>query len=147
MKKILSFALSVLLLCSVSTVSAFAETANGLYNDSGIIQARYSDFMNVYATLYKTSLGFYHVEGGAGVDDPSKWVEVTVTIESCHSDGNYYPVEGFEWNTSGYLTAATQATRDLASGSYRAHTVAKCYLNGVLLETVDTYSSVVNVPN
>lgn len=146
MKKMISLVLSVFLLCSVSATSAFAENYSNVSEDSSLIEARYSDFMNVYATLYKTSLGFYHVEGGAGVDDPAKWVEITVTIEGCHADGNYYPVEGFEWSASGNLTAATQATRDLAGGSYRAHTVAKCYLNGVLLETVDSYSGIVNVP-
>lgn len=147
MKKLLSLVLSVLLMFSVGTTSAFAENETSVSENNGMIEARFSDFMNVYATLYKTSLGFYHVEGGAGVDSTSKWVEVTVTIEACASDGNYYPVEGFEWSASGNFSAATQATRDLSRGTYRAHTVAKCYLNGTLLETVEAYSGIVNVSN
>lgn len=146
MKKLLSLALSFLMLCSVGASSALAENYPDMTTDDEVIEARFSDFMNVYATLYKTSLGFYHVEGGAGVDSYSKWVEVTVTIEACNSDGQYYPVDGFEWSASGNLAAATQATRDLLGGSYRAHTVAKCYQDGVLLETVEAYSDVVNVP-
>lgn len=146
MKKLLSLILSVFLLCSIGTTSVFAENYPNMAEGNGMIEARYSDFINVYATLYKTDLGFYHVEGGAGVNNPSKYVEVTVTIEGCNSDGNYYPVDGFIWTASGNFAAATQATRDLLGGAYRAHTVAKCYLNGVLLETVEAYSNVVNVP-
>lgn len=146
MKKLLSLALSFLMLCSVGATSAFAENHPDTATDNAIIEARFTDFMNIYATLYETSLGFYHVEGGASVDDPSKWVEVTVTIEGCGSDGKYYPVDGFEWSSSGYLTTGIQATRDLLGGAYRAHTVAKCYQNDVLLETVEAYSNVVNVP-
>lgn len=146
MKKLLSLALSFLMLCSVGTTSALAENYPDTATDDTVIEARFSDFMNIYASLYETSFGFYHVEGGAGADDPDKWVEVTVTIEGCHSDGNYYPVDGFEWSASGNFSAGVEATRDLAGGAYRAHTVAKCYLNGVLLETIDTYSNVVNVP-
>lgn len=146
MKKALSLVLSIILVCSIGITNVFAEPPTDSMKNGGIIDARFSDFMNVYATLYETSNGFYHVEGGAGADSPSKWVEVTVTIEGCYSDGKYHVIDGFEWTASGNLTAATQATRDLSGGAYRAHTVAKCYENGVLLETADAYSNVVNVP-
>lgn len=147
MKKVFSIVLSIFFLCSVGTTSVFAENRTTFVNSTGIIETRFSDFINVYATLTETSLGFYHVEGGAGANHGSKWVEVTVTIEGCNSNGDYVPIEGFEWSASGTFAAATQATRDLPRGTYRAHTVAKCYLNGVLLETADAYSGVVNVPN
>lgn len=146
MKKALALVLSIILVCSIGVTNVFAESNTDSAKNSDIIEARFSDFMTVYATLYETSNGFYHVEGGAGADSPSKRVEVTVTIEGFYSDGQYHPVDGLEWTASGNLTAATQATRDLAGGAYRAHTVAKCYENGVLLETADAYSNVVNVP-
>lgn len=146
MKKIFCLALSLLTLCCTASTTVLADN-NVFTPSSGItIQPRFSDFDMVYATMYKSSSGFYHVEGGAATSSATKWVEITLTIEGCQSDGKYYPVDGLKWNATGYTLAATQATRDLPGGAYRAHTVAKCYQNGVLLETVEAYSNIVNVP-
>lgn len=145
MKKLLSLVLSALLLCTFATTSAFAEN-NESTKEEPYIEARYNHFSMVFASLYRTDSGFYHVEGGAGCYDNQMRLEVTVTIEGCGSDGQYRPVDGFKWTASGYSVAATQATRDLSGGTYRVHTVAKCYQNDTLLETVDAYSNIVNVP-
>lgn len=146
MKKLFSFMLSVLLLCSVGTSSVFADSTSISTASDSIIEARFSDFASVYATMYETNAGFYHVEGGAVADRGDKYVEITLTIESCGSDGVFRPVKDYQWSASGNYGAATQATRDLPGGAYRAHTIAKCYLNGALVETVDAYSNNVNVP-
>lgn len=145
MKKLLSLVLSALLLCTFATTGAFAEN-NESTKEEPYIEARYNHFSMVFASLYRTDSGFYHVEGGAGCYDSQMRLEVTVTIEGCGSDGQYHPVDGFKWTASGYSVAATQATRDLSGGAYRAHTVAKCYQNDTLLETVEAYSNIVNVP-
>lgn len=144
MKKLLSLVLSVLL-CTCATTSAFAENSQST-KEEPYIEARYSQFSMVFATMYRTSNGFYHMEGGAGCYDSEKWLELTMTLEVCGSDGNYHAVDGYIWTDSDYLSVATQATRDLPGGTYRVHTVAKCSLNGVTLETVDAYSNIINVP-
>lgn len=145
MKKLLSLFLSAMLLCTFASTNAFADTNTSTKEDS-YIEARYSDFSMVYATLYKNGLGFYDIAGGAGTYSNQKWLEVTVTLEGCGADGKYHPIDGYKWTASDYSAVATFATRDLMGGSYRTHTVAKCYLNGVLLETVNAYSDVVSVP-
>ena len=145
MKKAFSIILSVLLLCSMTTPAALADDKSAS-NAAPYIEARYAEFSMVYASLYKTSSGFYHVEGGAATYDNDLLVNITLTIEGCDTDGVFRPVENYEWTASGYQAAATQATRDLPGGGYKAHIVAKCYRNGVLLETVESYSSIVNVP-
>ena len=90
--------------------------------------------------------GFYEISGGAGTFSSQKWLEVTVTLEACGADGKYRPVNGYSWTDADYTSVATFATRDLSGGTYRTHTAAKCYLNGVLQEKVDLYSDVVSVP-
>lgn len=145
MKKLLSLVLSTLLLCTFATTSAFADN-NESAKEEPYIEARYSDFAMVFATLYRTDSGFYHMEGGAGCYDGEKWLELTMTLEVCGSDGKYHAVDGYTWTDSDYFSVAAQATRDLPGGGYRVHTVAKCYLNGKLLETVEAYSNTVNVP-
>lgn len=145
MKKCLSLVLSVLLLCSFATTSVFAESSTS--SDEGpYIEARYSDFSMVFATLHQKDNGFYEISGGAGTFSNQKWIEVTVTLEACGADGKYRPVDGFKWTAADYSNAITSATRDLPGGGYRTHTHATCYLNGSLLESVDAYSNVVNVP-
>lgn len=146
MKKLFSLMLSVLLLCSVGSASVFADSASTSTANDSIIEARFSDFASVYATMYETSAGFYHVEGGAVADRGDKYVEITLTIESCGSDGVFRTFKDYQWTASNNYGAATQATRDLPGGAYRAHTIAKCYLNGKLVETVDAYSNIINVP-
>lgn len=145
MKKIISLILSVLLLNSIAISNVFAESS-AEPNTVPCVETRYNYFSMVFASLYRTDSGFYHVEGGAGCYDSQKRLEITVTIEGCGSDGQYRPVDGFKWTASGYSVAATQGTRDLAGGAYRAHTIAKCYQNNTLLETVEAYSNIVNVP-
>lgn len=145
MKKLLSLVLSVMLVLAFSTTNVFAE-ASSSSQTSPYIEARYSDFSMVFATLHQKDSGFYEISGGAGTFSNQKWIEVTVTLEACEPDGVYRPVEGFKWTTADYSNAITSATRDLPGGGYRAHTVAKCYLNGKLLETVEAYSNIVNVP-
>lgn len=145
MKKLLSLCLCLMLLCTFAATCAFAD--NTTSNKAGpYIEARYSDFSMIYATLYKNNFGFYEISGGAGTLSNQKWIEVTVTLEACHPDGEYYPVDGFEWTVENYSTVSTSATRDLPGGAYRTHTNAKCYLNGTLLEEEDVYSTIVNVP-
>ena len=145
MKKLLSLALCALFLCTFAATSAFADNSTSTM-EGPYIEARYSDFSMMYATLHKNDFGFYEISGGAGAYNPQKWIEVTVTLEVCLSDGKYHPVDGFEWTASDYAMAGTFATRDLAGGSYRTHTHAKCSLNGTLLEEEDYYSTVVYVP-
>lgn len=145
MKKLLSLCLCLMLLCTFAATSVFADNSTSTKVEP-YIEARYSDFSMTYATLAKNKYGFYDISGGAGAYSTQKWIEVTVTLEGCLSDGNYYPVDGFEWTDANYATAGTFATRDLPGGSYRTHTNAKCYLNGVLLEEEDVYSNIVYVP-
>lgn len=145
MKKIMSLVLSALFLCSFATTNVFADNNTSTKEDP-YIEARYSDFAMVFATLHLKDSGFYEISGGAGCNSGQKLIEVTVTLEACGYDGVYRPVDGFEWNGSGYASALTSATRDLPGGSYRTHTYAKCSLNGTVLETVNAYSDVVFVP-
>lgn len=144
MKKVLSLVLSALFLCSFATTNVFADN-NTSTKEGPYIEARYSDFSMVFATLHLKDSGFYEISGGAA-SYKDILIEVTVTLEACGSDGVYRPVDGFEWNGSGYASALTYATRDLPGGSYRTHTYAKCSLNGTVLETVNAYSDVVFVP-
>ena len=116
MKKLLSLVLCGLFLCCTATV-AFAEGETPA--SAPYIEARYNEFSMVYASLSKTSLGFYHVEGSAATYDADLRVDITLTIEQCNSSGNYVPVDGFTWTASDYYAAATQATRDLPGGGYR----------------------------
>lgn len=145
MKKIMSLVLSALFLCSFATTNVFADNNTSTKEDP-YIEARYSDFSMVYATLHLKDNGFYEISGGAGTYSIQKLIEVTVTLEACGSDGVYRPVDGFEWTGCDYSSALVSATRDLPGGSYRTHTHAKCSLNGTVLETVDAYSNVVFVP-
>lgn len=138
MKKLLSVLLSVVMLCAMASTTVYAEEVDT--KSDPIIEARYTDFGAVFASLYRLDNGFYHVEGGAATSSSSKWVEITVTIEGYYSGEGFKPVDGFSWSDADYFGASTQATRDLSRGTYRAHTVAKCYRNGVLLETAEAYS-------
>ena len=144
MKKVLSLVLSALFLCSFATTNVFADN-NTSTKEGPYIEARYSDFSMVFATLHLKDNGFYEISGGAA-SYKDILIEVTVTLEACGADGVYRPVDGFEWNGSGYASALTSATRDLPGGSYRTHTYAKCSLNGTVLESVNAYSDVVFVP-
>lgn len=145
MKKLLSLALCFLFICTFAATAAFADNSTSTKAEP-YIEARYSDFSEIYAALYKNDYGFYDIAGGAGAYSTQKWIEVTVTLEVCLSDGKYHPVDGFVWTDADYSDAGTFATRDLAGGSYRTHTNAKCYLNGVLLEEEDVYSNILYVP-
>lgn len=145
MKKIMSLVLSALFLCSFATTNVFADNSTST-KENPYIEARYSDFAMVYATLHLKDSGFYEISGGAGCNSGQKLIEVTVTLEACGSDGVYRPVDGFEWTGCDYSSALVSVTRDLPGGSYRTHTYAKCSLNGTVLETVNAYSDVVFVP-
>lgn len=145
MKKLLSIVMCALLLCTVAATTAFADDSTSIKVEP-YIEARYSDFSMIYATLYENDYGFYDIAGGAGTYSFQKWVEVTVTLEVCGTNGKYHPVEGFEWTDADYSDAGTFATRDLPGGAYRTHTHAVCSLNGTVLEVEDVYSSIVNVP-
>lgn len=145
MKKLLSLFLCVLFLCTFAATSAFADNSTSTKVEP-YIEARYSDFSMIYANLHENDYGFYNISGGAGAYSNQKWIEVTVTLEACHPDGKYYPVDDFEWTAANYATASTIATRDLPGGSYRTHTHAVCSLNGTVLEEEDAYSNVVYVP-
>ena len=145
MKKIISLVMCTLFLCTFAAITAFADNST-LSKADPYIEARYSDFSMIYANLHKNSYGFYEISGGAGTYSNQKWIEVTVTLEICGSNGEYHPVDGFEWTASDYSAAGTFATRDLLGGAYRTHTHAVCSLNGEVLEEEDVYSNIVNVP-
>lgn len=145
MKKLLSLAMCALFLCTFAATTAFADNSTSTKVEP-YIEARYTDFSMMYATLAKNKYGFYDISGGAGTYSNQKWIEVTVTLEACHMDGEYYPVDDFEWSAANYATASTFATRDLPGGSYRTHTHAVCSLNGTVLEEEDVYSNIVYVP-
>lgn len=145
MKKYLSLALCVLFICTFAATTVFADENTGAKVEP-YIEARYSDFSMIYANLVRNKYGFYEIAGGAGTYSTQKWIEVTVTLEACYPDGEYYPVDDFEWTDADYATAGTFATRDLPGGSYRTHTHAKCSLNGTVLEEEDVYSNIVYVP-
>lgn len=143
MKRWIAVLLSVCMLGCCFSANVFADEVA----PNGVIEARFSDFASVFATLtYNENTGFCHVEGGAATYNSEKWVEVTLTIERYTSANGFQPVEGLSWSASDYFGTGTQADRDLSRGTYRAHTVAKCYKNGVLLETVEAYSVNVTVP-
>ena len=143
MKRWMAMLLSVCMLGCCFSANVFADEAA----PGGAIEARFSDFGNVFATMtYDSSTGICHVEGGATTYSSKKWVEITLTIEQYTTANGFQPVEGLSWSASDYFGIITQADRDLSRGTYRAHTVAKCYRNGVLLETVEAYSANVTVP-
>ena len=143
MKRWIAVLLSVCMLGCCFSANVFADEAA----PGGVIEARFSDFGNVFATMtYNSSTGICHIEGGASTYDGTKWVEITLTVEKYSAANGYQPVDGLSWSASDYFGTGTQANRDLAAGTYRARTVAKCYRNGVLLETVEAYSANVTVP-
>ncbi len=143
MKRWIAVLLSVCMLGCCFSVNVCADEAM----PGGVIEARFSDFANVYATMtYNSSTGICHVEGGAVTYNGNNWVELTITVEQYTTANGFQPVEGLSWSASDYAGTGTQANRDLSRGTYRAHTVAKCYRNGVLLETVEAYSANVTVP-
>ena len=86
------------------------------------------------------------MEGGAVTYNGNNRVELTLTVERYTSGSGYQPVDGLSWSASDSVGTGTQANRDLPSGTYRAHTVASCYRDGKLLETVEAYSRIVEVP-
>lgn len=143
MKRWIAVLLSVCMLGCCFSANVFADEMAS----DGVIEARFSDFGAVYASMdYDETTGFCHVEGGAATYSSEKWVEITLTIERYTSAGGYQPVENLLWTASDYFGTGTQADRDLPSGTYRAHTVASCYRDGKLLETVEAYSRIVEVP-
>ena len=80
MKKIMSLALSALLLCMFVVPTASAEDSISK-EESPLIEARYSDFSMVYATLHKMDNGFYEISGGAGTFSSQKrHVALTASI-------------------------------------------------------------------
>ena len=143
MKRWIAVLLSVCMLGCCFSANVFADEAA----PDGVIEARFSDFGNVFATItYNSITGICHIEGGATTYSSKKWVEVTLTVEKYSSSNGYQPVENLLWTASDYFGTGTQADRDLPSGTYRAHTVASCYRDGKLLETVEAYSRIVEVP-
>lgn len=143
MKRWIAVLLSVCMLGCCFSANAFADEAT----PGGVIEARFSDFGNVYATMtYNSSTGICHMEGGAATYNGKNWVELTLTVERYISGSGYQPVDGLSWSASDSVGTGTQADRDLPSGTYRAHTVASCYRDGKLLETVEAYSRIVEVP-
>lgn len=143
MKRWIAMLLSVCMLGCCFSANVFADEAT----PGGVIEARFSDFGNVYATMtYNSSTGICHMEGGAATYNGKNWVELTLTVERYISGSGYQPVDGLSWSASDSVGTGTQADRDLPSGTYRAHTVASCYRDGKLLETVEAYSRIVEVP-
>ena len=143
MKRWIAVLLSVCMLGCCFSANVFADEAA----PGGVIEARFSDFGNVFATMtYNSSTGICHIEGGASTYDGTKWVEITLTVEKYSAPNGYQPVDGLTCSASDYFGARALAKKKCKAGTYRAHTVAKCYRNGVLLETVEAYSANVTVP-
>ena len=89
MKRWIAVLLSVCMLGCCFSVNVFADEAA----PGGVIEARFSDFGNVYATLtYNSDTGFCHVEGGASTYDGTKWVEITLTIEQYTSANGFQSI-------------------------------------------------------
>ena len=143
MKKLISLFLS-LVMCCCFTTAAFASNATTSYQKQ-YIEARFSDFSNVDIYRTEDDFGFLHIEGSAVASSSSQLVKVTVTLEQYMTEGFESMGDNFVWSAEGYYGAATQATRSVSRGSYRARIDAECWRDGVLQESLTFYSNIVNV--
>lgn len=139
-KKLLAVVLACVMLFCCASVSAFAATPASA--ETSTISPRYINFSSVWADIYKTNWGYYDVSGGATGYNNDITIEVTIYVESYYSDGEWHQIDDWEITGSGTGIANAAGSRTLSTvGVYRAHTVAEAYRNGVLLETVEAYST------
>lgn len=122
-------------------VSLFAST---VFAQEPAPQPRYTDFSSIYAGIYLEDNGLYAIEGGAAAPNTQKEVHITLTLEEIQGD-EWVVVPGCTWTASGMVSAHTGANRSLNPGVYRAHTEAKVYRDGVLLESAEAYSYITRV--
>ena len=91
MKKLISLALCGLILCCTATTTVFGENEGVVPNANSYVEARYAEFSMVYASLSKTSLGFYHVEGSAGTYDNDLRVDITLIMSLLTASSGLHP--------------------------------------------------------
>lgn len=133
-KKLLAVVLACVMLFCCASISAFAETPT--------VSPRYINFANVWADMRKTNWGYYNVSGGAAAYSNDVTVEVTVYVEGYYSDGEWHQIDDWEVTGSDIAIANAAGSRTIdVVGTYRAHTVAEAYINGVLVETVEAHST------
>lgn len=136
-KKLLAVVLACVMLFCCASISAFAASP-----EIPTVSPRYVNFSSVWADIYKTSWGYYDVSGGAAAYSNDVTIEVTVYVEGYYMDGEWHRYD--DWEVTGSDTALANAagSRTLSEyGTYRAHTVAEAYRNGILVETVEAYST------
>jgi hypothetical protein len=126
----------VIIFCCSSTSVIAAETAPPETDET----QPYVNFANVWSAIEKTKWGYYDVSGGAAAYTNDITVYATVYIEVSY--GTYWErYDSWETTDSGTVCAIAARSRTLTElGTYRAHTVAEAYQNGVLVETVEAYS-------
>lgn len=140
LKKLLGVVLACAVLFCCTAVSAFAVAPTSV--ETAPISPRYVNFSSVWADINKTSWGYYNVSGGAATYSNDITVEVTVYVEGYYSDGQWHQCDDWEVTGSGTALANAAGSRTIdIVGTYRAHTVAEAYRNGVLVETVEAYST------
>lgn len=110
-------------------------------NLSPNVQPRYSHFVSLGAGLSPLGNDIYHISGSATTPSNKYSIKLTVSVEQ-FLGGSWGTI--YSWDTTSNLTAFFNADRALLSGTYRVHTHAKAYLNGVLVEEQDAYSAEIN---
>lgn len=140
LKKLFAVVLAVAMLfcCNVMSVSA-AAPAN---TQPSAVSPRYVNFSSVWADIYKTDWGYYDVSGGAVAYGSDVTIYITVYVESYFSDGEWHQIDDWELTDINDGVAGTVGSRTLTTvGTYRAHTVAEAYIDGVLVETIEAHST------
>lgn len=138
-KKLLVILLACVMLLSCNVVSAFAAAPTDAPTSTNSLQ--YVNFSSVWADIYKTSWGYYDVSGGATTYSNDITIELTVYIETYYSYG-WDRYDDWEITDSDTGLVAAAGSRTLTEmGVYRAHTIAEAYKDGVLIETVEAYST------
>jgi hypothetical protein len=127
----------VMIFCCPLTSAIAAETVPPEIDET----QPYVNFVNVWSEIEKTKWGYYNVSGGATVYDNDITVYATVYIEVSY--GTYWErYDSWEATDSGMVCALAGGSRTLTEvGTYRTHTVAEAYRDGVLIETVESYST------
>jgi hypothetical protein len=137
-RKLLAVLLALVMLFCCSATSVIAAESTPPEIDE---VEPYVIFVNVWSDIYKTSWGYYDVSGGATAYRNDTTVYATVYIEVSY--GTYWErYDSWEVTDTGAPTALAAGSRTLTErGTYRAHTVAEAYRDGVLIETVESYST------
>lgn len=136
-KKLLAVVLACVMLFCCASISAFAASL-----EVPTVSPRYINFSSIWADMRKTNWGYYNVSGGAAAYSNDVTVEVTVYVEGYYSDGEWHQIDDWEVTGSDIAIANAAGSRTIdVVGTYRAHTVAEAYINGVLVETVEAHST------